>query len=87
MSEEKKEQSVQPSPEKKRKRGNNRVSRWFREMRSELKKVVWPTPKQIANNSFVALTVMFFSAIVIWVIDQIGTQIFQAVLLLGRLGN
>jgi preprotein translocase subunit SecE len=87
MSEEKKEQSAAPSPEKKRKRGNNRVSRWFREMRSELKKVVWPTPKQIVNNSFVALTVMFFSAIVIWVIDQIGTQIFQAVLLLGRLGN
>ena len=84
MSEEKKEQSVSKTPEKKKKRGNNRFVRWFREMRSELKKVVWPTPKQIANNSFVALTVMFFSAIVIWVIDQIGTQIFQAILLLAR---
>ena len=87
MSEEKKEQSVSKPPEKKRKRGSNRVTRWFREMRSELKKVVWPTPKQIANNSFVAITLMFFSAIVIWVIDQIGTQIFQAILLLGRVGN
>ena len=23
-----------------------RIARWFREMKSELKKVVWPTPKQ-----------------------------------------
>ena len=83
MSEEKKEQSTQKPPEKKKKRGN-RIVRWFREMRSELKKVVWPTPKQIANNSFVALTVMFFSAIVIWIIDQIGTQIFQAIILFGN---
>ena len=83
MSEEKKEQSVQPSPEKKRKRGNNRVSRWFREMRSELKKVVWPTPKQIVNNTFVALTVMAVAAVAIWALDYAGGQIFQALRLLA----
>ena len=84
MSEGKNEQSVSKPPEKKKKRGSNKIVRWFREMRSELKKVVWPTPKQIVNNSFIALTLMFFSAIVVWVIDQIGTQIFQALLLLAR---
>ena len=25
--------------------------RWFREMRSELKKVVWPTPQKVAKNT------------------------------------
>ena len=25
--------------------------RWFREMRSELKKVVWPTPEKVAKNT------------------------------------
>ena len=28
-----------------------RVAKWFREMRSELKKVVWPTGKQLSNNT------------------------------------
>ena len=35
-----------------------RVAKWFREMKSELKKVVWPTPKQFGKNTLVALVVM-----------------------------
>ena len=30
-----------------------RIGKWFRDMKSELKKVVWPTPKQTANNTAV----------------------------------
>ena len=30
-----------------------RIGKWFRDMKSELKKVVWPTPKQTANNNAV----------------------------------
>jgi len=85
MPEEKNEQASTSikAPAKTKKRGQNRIARWFREMRSELKKVVWPTPKQITNNTFVALTVMVAAAIVIWAIDQAGAQIFQAIRLLG----
>ena len=83
MSEEKMEQSGSKAPVKTKKKGRNRIAKWFREMRSELKKVVWPTPKQIMNNTFVALTVMIAAAIVIWAVDQAGAQIFQAVRLLG----
>ena len=61
-------------------KGSNRVARWFREMRSELKKVVWPTPKQVANNTFVALTIMAASAIAIWGLDFMSSQIFQAII-------
>ena len=86
MSEDKIEKSEQtssktPATKEKRKiRGKNRIAKWFREMRSELKKVVWPTPKQIVNNTFVALTVMAISAIAIWALDQVGINIFQAIL-------
>ena len=83
MSEEKIEQTGKPAPAKTKKRGSNRFAKWFREMRSELKKVVWPTPKQILNNTFVALSVMVAAGIVIWAVDQVGGQIFQAVRLLG----
>jgi len=69
------------SPAKKRKiKGSNRFAKWFREMRSELKKVVWPTPKQIVNNTFVALTVMTCAAIVIWALDLAAGEIFIAII-------
>ena len=86
MPEEKSGKEISKPPAKKKKakvKGSNRFARWFREMRSELKKVVWPTPKQILNNTLVSLTVMVAAAIVIWAIDQAGGQIFQAIRLFG----
>jgi len=84
MPEEKLEQTAAKTPGKRKIKGKNRFARWFREMRSELKKVVWPTPKQIVNNTLVSLSVMVAAAIVIWALDQIGGQIFQAIRLLGN---
>ena len=57
-----------------------RLGKWFREMRSELKKVVWPTPKQTVNNTVAALVVMVISAIVIWGFDEIAQMIVKAVI-------
>ena len=71
------------SGDKKKVRKKSRIARWFREMRSELKKVVWSTPKQIVNNTAIALAVMVASAVLIWGVDQIGTQIFGAFIRLG----
>ncbi len=57
-----------------------RIKKWFREMRSELKKVIWPTPKQTAKNTGVALVVMAISAVVIWGFDEIAQMIVRAVI-------
>ena len=81
MPEENSEQKKTKHRAKKKVRGSNRIAKWFREMRSELRKVVWPTPKQIVNNTLVSLSVMVAAAIVIWALDQLGSQIFQAILL------
>ena len=72
-----------PVPAKKKARKKSRIARWFREMRSELKKVVWPTPKQILNNTLISLVVMVASAVVIWGVDQVGSQIFRMLITLG----
>ena len=77
---EKTEQTGQKPPGKKKVKGSNRIAKWFREMRSELKKVVWPTPKQIVNNTFVALTVMTCAAILIWALDLAAGEIFVAII-------
>lgn len=49
-----------------------RVGKWFREMKSELKKVIWPTPKQMLNNTLVSLFMMAISAVGLWCFDQIA---------------
>ena len=57
-----------------------KVCKWFREMKSELKKVVWPTKKQLTNNTLVSLGMMVISAIVIWGFDQIAQLLVKALL-------
>lgn len=60
-----------------------RVVKWFREMASELKKVIWPTPKQTAQFTGVALVIMVISAVVIWGFDEIAQFVVQAVISLA----
>ncbi len=60
-----------------------RIGKWFREMKSELKKVIWPTPKQLAKNTGVSLVVMIASAIVIWGFDQLAQMLIKALLTLA----
>jgi len=64
---------------KKKKTKRNPIVRWFKEMRSELKRVSWPTRKEIINNTLVSLVVMSVSGVVLWGVDNLATQIFQAI--------
>lgn len=34
------------------------LNKWYREMKSELKKVVWPTWEQVAKNTGVVITMV-----------------------------
>ena len=60
-----------------------RVKKWWRERKSELKKVIWPTPKQTVKNTVVALVVMLVSAVVIWGFDKVAELIVNAVITLA----
>ena len=57
-----------------------RVKKWFRDMKSELKKVVWPTPKQTAKNTGVALVVIVVCAIVLWGFDSAAEAVVKALI-------
>ena len=50
-----------------------RVGKWFREMKSELNKVVWPTPQALAKNTAVSVVFMLVSALVLWGADMIAS--------------
>ena len=58
------------------------VAKWFREMKSELKKVVWPTPKQFGKNTLVALVVMAAAALVLWGFDSLAKAAVEALITL-----
>lgn len=64
-------------------RAAKRTARWFREMKSELKKVVWPTRKQTINNVIVAVVVMVLAGVVIWAFDQLAYLIVQSLISIG----
>ncbi len=57
-----------------------RIAKWFREMKSELKKVVWPTRKQLFNNTLVSVVVMVASAIVLWGFDMLASGLVHALI-------
>ncbi|MBR2476631.1 MAG: preprotein translocase subunit SecE [Clostridia bacterium] len=47
------------------------IARYFREVKSEMKKVVWPSRKQIVNNTLVVIAAVLIIGIIIWILDAV----------------
>ena len=60
-----------------------KIGKWFREMKSELKKVIWPTKDQLVKNSLVSLGMILISSVVIWSFDEIAQLLVKALLTLA----
>ena len=60
-----------------------RIGKWFREMRSELKKVIWPSSRQLTKNSLISVGVMVAAAIVIWGFDELAQMLVKALIMLA----
>lgn len=60
-----------------------RIGKWFREMKSELKKVIWPTRQQLTKNSLISVGVMVVAAIVIWGFDELAQMLVRALITLA----
>ena len=63
----------------KKSRGN-RITRWLREMRSELKKVQWPTKKQTINNTLIVIACVIVVGLFIWIFDFVATEGINALI-------
>jgi preprotein translocase subunit SecE len=61
--------------EKKRDRGL-----WFREMKSELKKIVWPTKETVVKNTGTVLLCSLIIGACIWVFDYAAVSVVQMIL-------
>ena len=67
---EKKDDKAKKSKDKKPKRS---IVKFFKDARSEFKKVVWPTPKETTHNTVVVLIVCGLAGIFIFGIDSLFT--------------
>lgn len=57
-----------------------RVSRWFREMKSELKKVSWPSGKDTMKNVGTVIVCVIIVGAFIWVFDWLTRAVIEALL-------
>lgn len=63
-----KEKTVSEKAEKSKKPG--KIAKWFKDLRSEFKKVVWPSKKTVVDNTSVVLAVVVASAIIVGLLDS-----------------
>jgi len=49
----------------------NRIVKFFKEVKSEMKKVVWPSRKQVVNNTLIVIAVVVIVGVVIAIFDTI----------------
>jgi len=44
---------------------------FFKDFKAELKKVIWPTPKQIVKNTVAVITIVLITAVIVFTLDVI----------------
>jgi len=58
-----------------------RFVRFFKDTKSELKKVIWPTKQQMVNNTLTVLLFCLVIGIIIWLVDFGLTKVLELTLL------
>lgn len=62
-----------------------RIARFFRELKSELKKVAWPSRAETLRNTGVVIVCVIVVGVIVWIFDGIASALIDALLsLFGR---
>ena len=57
---------------KEEKNKENKVKKhFFKDFKAELKKVIWPTPKQLVNNTVAVVTIVLITAVIVFALDTV----------------
>ena len=63
------------------KRAFGAVAKYFRELRSDLKKVVWPTPKQVLKNTLIVVACVLVVGVLVGLFDEVADNIVSKFLI------
>lgn len=56
---------------KKENKENKVKKHFFKDMKAELKRVIWPTKKQLVNNTVAVVTIVFIVVAIVFVLDSV----------------
>ena len=68
------------APAKKKDKKPNRVVRWFKDLKGELKKVTWPSAKDTAKNVGIVIVCVLLVGVLICVFDWVVKMVVEALL-------
>ena len=74
-----KAQKKAKAPAKKDKKAN-RILRWLKDMKGELKKVTWPSGKDTLRNVLIVIICVIVVGVCIWVFDFLARLVVEALL-------
>ena len=63
-----------------------KIRKYLRETKSELKKVTYPSSKQVINNTLIVLLCVLIVGIFVWIFDGIATFVVQGLISLVKGG-
>jgi preprotein translocase subunit SecE len=66
-----KEKKVKPENNKKSKKEEKNKRHFFKDFKAELKRVVWPTPKQLVNSTIAVITMVLVIGIIVFGLDMV----------------
>ena len=66
------------------KRTWGKVRKYFRELRSELKKVTWPTANQVLKNTLIVAACVLVVGVFIWLFDFVARVGIDALIGLAK---
>ncbi len=74
------EKKAKASKEKKKEKKPNAVLRWLKDLRGELKKVTWPSLKDVVKNVGIVILCVIIVGAFIWVFDFLARAVIDALL-------
>ena len=77
---EKKEQAQKKAAKAKKKKNRRGIGRFFKDIWSELKKVTWPTKKELLNYTLAVIAVIVGAAAVIGLVDFGLVRLFRLIM-------
>lgn len=57
-----------------------KISKYFKEVKSEMKKVVWPAFAKVRQNTLIVLVYVLLIGVVIWGLDALFTWVMSLII-------
>ena len=69
------EKKAKAPKEKKKEKKPNRILRWLKDLKGELKKVTWPSLKDVVKNVGIVILCVIIVGIFIWAFDFLARAV------------